>query len=186
MSASITETIEAKDKTLQGEPAQNEPAQNEPVQAAPATDEQPQEPVPMDIIGQGTCPSLTGRSTLSFAIVRHTEDATLHLAITGNSGGGMWCKEWTPASAIQDIVLGEGQLRSTNFHDLHPGKSINTGGFILAVLRALGLVRPSADNSRIHEHVPGTTFEKVASAYFDKAATEQPAGRKTLRLKAKS
>jgi len=176
MSASITETIEAKDETMKNEPAQN----------APAPDEQPQEPVPMNIIGQGTCPSLTGRSTLSFAVGRHTEDATLHLAITGNSGGGMWCKDWTPASAIQDIVLGEGQLRSSDFHDLHPGKSINTGGFILAVLRALGLVRPSADNSRIHEHVPGATLEKVASTYFAKAATELPAGRKTLRLKAKS
>jgi|GEM_PF-1086334 len=175
MSASTTETIEvieAKDKTLQGEPDQNEP-----VQASPTPDEQPQEvPLPMDIIGQGTCPSLTGRSTLSFAIGRHTEDATLHLAITGNSGGGMWCKDWTPASAIQGIVLGEGQLRSTNFHDLHPGKSINTGGFILAVLRALGLVRPSADNSRIHEHVPGATLESAVNDFL--GAVAKPSRRK--------
>jgi len=167
MSALTTETIEAK-----SEPVQATPAQNESVQA-----EQPQEvPLPMDIIGQGTCPSLTGRSTLSFAIGRHTEDATLHLAITGNSGGGMWCKDWTAASAIQDIVLGEGQLRSSDFHDLHPGKSINTGGFILAVLRALGLERPSADNSRIHEHVPGATLESAVNDFLGTVA--KPSRRK--------
>jgi hypothetical protein len=134
---------------------------------------------------------LSGRSDLTFAIGRHTEDGTLHLAITGNSGGGMWCKDWCSASDIQDVVLGEEGLTAKSFHPLHAGRSINTGGFILAALKEVGLIRANEENTRIHEHVPGTTFEKVVSAYLGQAkavkgvkpVTVDVAGRKTLKLK---
>jgi hypothetical protein len=135
---------------------------------------------PIDFIYQGECLSLSGRSTLEFAIGRHSEDGTLHLAITGNSGGGMWCKEWASASAIQDAVLGEQGLTAKSFHCLHEGRSINTGGFVLAVVRELGLIRANAENTRLHEHVPGTTFEKVVMAHMaaHEASPTNPARRK--------
>ena len=47
---------------------------------------------PIEAIYEGECPSLSGRSTLSYTIGRHTEDETLHLRISDNSGKGMWCK----------------------------------------------------------------------------------------------
>jgi hypothetical protein len=148
---------------------------------------------PIEALCTGTCESLSGRSDLTFAIGRHTEDVTLHLAITGNSGGGMWCKDWCSAGEIQDIVLGEGDLTAKSFYPLHAGRSINTGGFILAALRELGLIRANEENTRIHEHVPGTTFEKVVSAYMAQAKAAkgvkemavEAAGRKTLKLKPK-
>lgn len=148
---------------------------------------------PIEVICTGTCESLSGRSDLTFAIGRHTEDGTLHLAITGNSGGGMWCKDWCSASEIQDIVLGESGLTAKSFHPLHAGRSINTGGFILAALRELGLIRANEENTRVHEHVPGTTFERVVSAYMAQAkavkgvkpVAVEAAGRKTLKLKHK-
>ena len=144
---------------------------------------------PIEVIYKGECPSLSGRSVLDFAIGRHTDDGTLHLAITGNSGGGMWCKDWCSASAIQDVVLGEGGLTAKSFHQLHAGRSINTGGFILATLKELGLIRANEENTRLHEHVPGTTFEKVVSAHMAhakgvKGVTVEAGGRKTLRIKA--
>jgi hypothetical protein len=132
---------------------------------------------PIEIIHKGECLSLSGRSTLEFAIGRHSEDGTLHLAITGNSGGGMWCKDWASASAIQDVVLGEEGLTAKSFHVLHPGKSINTGGFVLAALREIGLIRTNAENTRLHEHVPGTTFEKVAMACIAAHEAAPKAGR---------
>ena len=146
---------------------------------------------PIEAICTGTCESLSGRSDLTFAIGRHTEDGTLHLAITGNSGGGMWCKDWCSASDVQDAVLGESGLTAKSFHQLHAGRSINTGGFILAALRELGLIRANEENTRVHEHVPGTTFEKVVSAYMAQAKAAkgvkpvavEAAGRKTLKLK---
>jgi len=121
---------------------------------------------PIEVIHTGTSVSLSRRSDLAWAIGRHTEDGTLHLAITGNSGGGMWCKDWCSASDIQDIVLGEGNLVARSFCPLHAGRSINSGGFIASALRELGLIRANEENTRVHEHVPGTTFEKVVSAYM--------------------
>ena len=146
---------------------------------------------PIKVIHTGICESLSGRSDLTFAIGRHTEDGTLNLAITGNSGGGMWCKDWCSASDVQDAVLGESGLTAKSFHQLHAGRSINTGGFILAALRELGLIRANEENTRVHEHVPGTTFEKVVSAYMAQAKAAkgvkpvavEAAGRKTLKLK---
>ncbi len=119
---------------------------------------------PIKSIYQGECLSLSGRSTLTYAIGRHTEDRTLHLAIVGNSGGGMWCKDWASASAIQDVVVGEGELTAKSFHVLHAGRSINTGGFVLAALKELGFIRTNEQNTRLHEHAPTTTFEQVAMA----------------------
>lgn len=106
----------------------------------------------------------------------------------------MFSKDWCSASDIQDIVLGEGNLVARSFCPLHAGRSINSGGFIASALRELGLIRANEENTRVHEHVPGTTFEKVVSAYMAQAKSEraakgvkpvavEAAGRKTLKLK---
>lgn len=128
---------------------------------------------PIESIFQGECSSLSGRSVLTFVIGRHAEDDTPHLAITQNSGGGMWCRYWASASVIQEVVLGASELTAKSFHVLHPGKSINTGGFVLAVLGELGLVRRNADNTRLHEHVPTTTFASVVKDYMAAAGKSQ-------------
>lgn len=143
--------------------------------------ETPIEVDPIEAIYEGECPSLSGRSVLTYAIGRHSADDTLHLRITSNSGGGMWCKDWASASAIQDVVLGEGELTAKRFHVLHPAKSINTGGFVLAALKDLGLIRANEENTRLHEHVPTTTFEKVAMARMGQSMEqkEKPARRKS-------
>lgn len=129
---------------------------------------------PIEAIYNGECQSLSGRSVLTYAIGRHTEDGTLHLAITGNSGGGMWCKDWASASAIQDVVLGADGLTAKSFHVLHPGRSINTGGFVLATLKDLGLIRANEENTRLHAHVHTTTFEQVAMARIAETSEQVP------------
>ena len=136
---------------------------------------------PIQVIHTGETLSLSGRSTLEFSIGRHSEDGMLHLAISANrGGGGMWCKDWASASAIHEVVLGAEGLTAKSFHCLHVGRSINTGGFVLAAVRELGLIRANAENGRIHEHVPGMTFEKAVAAYFasHEAATPKPGRRK--------
>lgn len=112
----------------------------------------------------GDCPSISGRLILTYAIGRHKDTGELHLRITDNSGKGMWFPGWTSAKDIDAIVKGATELTAKSFHSLHPGKSINTGGFVMAVLKDLGLIRANEENTRIHEHVPATTFEKVAMA----------------------
>lgn len=125
---------------------------------------------PIDVIYTGECLSLSGRSTLTYAIGRHAEDGTLHIAIVGGSGGGMFCKDFAAASSVQEIVLGESGLTAKSFHVLHPGRSINTGGFVLAALKDLSLIRANEENTRLHEHVPTTTFEQVAMARIAEAS----------------
>lgn len=141
------------------------------------------EVVVIESIWTGECPSLSGRSSLSFAIGRHPVDASLGLRIVANSGGGMFCDEWAEGRRIDEIVRGKSELTAQSFLALHPGRSVNTGGFVLAVLRHLGLLRISSENSRLHEHVPTTTFEQVALNAMSQKPSEMSSGRKTLKLK---
>lgn len=136
---------------------------------------------PIQAIHTGECPSLSGQSTLTYAIGRHPEDQSLHLRIVANSGGGMFCDEWASGLAIDALVQSCTVLISRSMCELHAGRSINTGGFVLSVLKHLGLVRVNAENSRHHEMVPGTTFEQVALEAMGQAATDDR--RKTFKLK---
>lgn len=119
---------------------------------------------PIKQVYEGECPSISGRSTLTFAIGRHEQHDTWHLRITGNSGKGMWFDGWASASDIDNIVNGATELTAQSFHRLHARRSINTGGFIMACLRHLGLIRVNSENSRHHEHVPTETFDRVSKA----------------------
>ena len=116
------------------------------------------------------CTSVSGRSTLTYAIGRHP-DRSLHLRIVSNSGGGMFCGDWASGDRIDALVAGGHELTSRSFHALHPGKSINTGGFVMSALRDLGLIRLNPENSRHHVHVEGMGFAQVALAAVAKAAT---------------
>ncbi len=136
---------------------------------------------PIEAIHTGECPSLSGQSTLTYAIGRHPEDRSLHLRIVTNSGGGMFCDEWASGEAIDALVQSSTVLISRSMCELHAGRSINTGGFVLSVLKHLGLVRVHAENSRHHEMVPDTTFEQVALQAMGQSISGGK--RKTLKLK---
>ena len=133
---------------------------------------------PIKTIHTGECFSLSGQSTLTFAIGRHPEDQSLHLRIVANSGGGMFCDEWASGADMDAIVQSHPVLISRSLGELHAGRSINTGGFVLAILKHLGMVKVNAENSRHHEMVPGTTFEQVALVAMD-----QGDKRKTIKSK---
>ena len=159
------------------------------IQAEPPATVQPdtsgEAPVEVDPIEEqftGDCPSISGRSTLTYAIGRHKDTGELHLRIVDNSGKGMWFPGWASAKAIDAIVKGQDELTAKSFHSLHPGKSINTSGFVRAVLKDLCLIRANEENTRLHEHVPATTFEKVAMVRMGKTieatAPAKPAKRK--------
>ncbi|MXN30107.1 hypothetical protein [Delftia sp. CH05] len=119
------------------------------------------QPTSIDSIYSGSCLSVSGRSTLTYTVGRSQGDNALYLRIADSTGNGVWCKDWATAQAIEEIVVGAQGLTAKSFHCLHPGKSINTGGFVLAALRGLGLIQPGEVNTRLHEHVPGATLEGV-------------------------
>ena len=118
------------------------------------------------VIHEGQCPSLSGQSTLSYQFGNLDGDAHMALwfRLSHNSGSGMFSDDWIPGTAIDAVVIGNNMLTSRSLNALYEGRSINSGGFALAVLRDLGLVKPGEENSRHHAHVPGTTFESQAMA----------------------
>lgn len=70
-----------------------------------------------------TCPSLSGRSTLSYVIEGDT------LCIVGNSGGGLFSPEPVPLDALREASNTKG------LKHLFVGRSSNTAGFVLAAYR---------------------------------------------------
>jgi hypothetical protein len=115
----------------------------------------------IESIYNGKCLSVSGRSTLVYTVGKSQADNGLYLRIADSSGNGVWCKDWASGQAIEAIVAGAQDLTAKSFHCLHPGKSINTGGFVLAALRDLGLIRPGEANTRLHEHVAAATLEGI-------------------------
>ncbi len=134
---------------------------------------------PIETIYEGQCESISGRSTLTYAIGRNPIDGSLALRLVRNSKKGMFCKDAASASQIDAVVIGEEALTAKAFQVLHPGKSINTGGFVMAVCKDLGLIRVTAESSRLHEHVPTTTMEKVCMARIGQVG--EPAAPKTTK-----
>ncbi|MGM9516995.1 hypothetical protein ACS5PK_22305 [Roseateles sp. DB2] len=114
----------------------------------------------IEAIYADTCPSLSERSDIQFEVGRHPKAGTLHFRLANNSGRGMFCDEWASLMSIDEVVVGASRLTAKAMNAVHPGKSVNTGGFLLACLRHLGIVRVKDDNSRLHEHVPTTSLER--------------------------
>lgn len=92
----------------------------------------------VDILREDTCPSLSGQSQLTYQIGSRTQE--LVLRITANSSGGLFSREWVSLELIELYLAGD-TISSTTIQTLFHGKSANTGGFFLAVLKAIGLVR---------------------------------------------
>jgi hypothetical protein len=157
---------------------------NQQVESSDAQQEGEQELPQIETLFTGECPSISGRSTLTYAIGRHPETSRLHIRIVSNTGSGMFSDEWADEAAVDVIVQGATELTAKSFHPLHPGRSINTGGFVMAVLKALGYIRPNAENTRLHEQVPTETFAKVAMACIA-SSTGVPEGPKPGRRKPK-
>jgi len=121
-------------------------------------------PVTLDslirVLKDGNCPSLTGRSTLGYQLGLRDE-SELYLRLVSNTGSGFFSKEWIACSVIEQLITGAAELTSTSFKTLFPNKSVNTGGFVMAVIKALGLIQSNVLNSRWHEQAKEMTFEQV-------------------------
>jgi len=92
-----------------------------------------------------TCPTLSGETTLTYEVGTTEQDT--YYRIVGNSGKGLFCKDWIALSQITDL-LAVSSITSSSLKPLYPGKSANNAGFLLAALKADGIVRI----------VEGTTF----------------------------
>jgi hypothetical protein len=132
------------------------------------------------ILKTGTCPSLSGKSRLTYEIACSSEAGDdLALRVATNTGGGFFSDEWLPLAAVEKIVTGSASkkgLTSTTLHPLFKGKSINTAGFLLAVLKAEGAVQLQEGKTRLYEVGDFEGFLEATRGLL-KPVSEKPKGK---------
>jgi hypothetical protein len=142
---------------------------------------QPTDPS-IQIVKNGTCMSMSGSSKLTYQVGRK-DDGTAMLRLVSNSAAGQFSKDWLPVSAVEKVLRGTAAkdgLTSYALQALFPGKSVNTAGFLLAVLKQEGAVTPHPDKPR--QYLPASS----AGLHLDEASPASPAGSKRPRPAAKT
>ena len=104
------------------------------------------------ILKIATCPSLSGKTTLKYHIGCNA-DSDIQFRLFDSSGNGFFSKDWIALNAIQEIIdkLAGRPITSHIFNPLFLGKSVNTAGFLLAVLLNESLLAPMQDKPRCYE-----------------------------------
>jgi len=122
------------------------------------TSSTPDDPT-LRILKSGVCPSLSGKSKLSYEFAAGpTSD--LQVRIARNTGGGYFSDQWVKWERLQG-VLDKNGAKPITCHTLGPlfkGQSVNTPGFLLAVLKHEGLVQPSEEQPRCYERTDPSAF----------------------------
>lgn len=102
------------------------------------------------VLKVGSCPSLSARSTLTYQVAC-TSDGDLLLRLVSNTGNGVFSKEWVRFALMDELLVADAPLTFGTLQPLFKGLSVNTGGFLLAVLKSLNVIRPNADNPRVND-----------------------------------
>lgn len=79
-----------------------------------------------------SCPSLSGRSTITYEV--GSKGDSQYIRLSGNSAGGIYCKDWVPMAEIHQLLAGCTNIASTTLKPLYAGRSSNSPGFLLAAL----------------------------------------------------
>ncbi len=109
--------------------------------------QQAKQPAPaMRILKIGTCPSLSESSTLTYH-VGCDDTSAIYFRVFDNSSNGYFNKEWVSMDSIGKALGDSTNITSFTLHPIYKGKSLNNGGFLLAALKAEGLVLSSADKA---------------------------------------
>lgn len=117
----------------------------------------------MKVLKAGECPSLSGRSSLTYHIGCRSDlldkvgaefSEAISFRIHANSGSGLFSDDWVAVSALKTVFDKEKSkdaVTSSSLNSVFAGKSVNTAGFILAVLKAEGLVVHMEDKRRYYQ-----------------------------------
>jgi hypothetical protein len=114
----------------------------------------------MHILKTASCPSLSGRSTLTYHIGHKGND--VYFCLAENSKPGVLSREWLSLQQMEQLLAAEEHSftsRSSSLHTLYKGHSINSGGFLLAVLLQEGLVCNAEGMRRKYRRGDASTFK---------------------------
>ena len=124
----------------------------------------------MEILKSAECPSLSGSSILTYQI-GSKDGKDIHLCLTGNTGKGIFNKDWISLEEIDSLLANQEKVTSGSLHGLFEGKSFNSAGFVLAVILSEGLLKISSNNERHYERIDQKEYRKIIQAYNKKKKT---------------
>ena len=86
----------------------------------------------IQVIRTASCPSLSGRSTITYYIGNLRDSK--YIRLIGNSAGGRFCRDWVDMAKILLLLAGTPSITTKTIQPLYAGKSANSPGFLLAAL----------------------------------------------------
>ena len=125
------------------------------------------------ILKIGSCPTLSGKSTLTYH-VGCEGTADIFFRVYANSGGGFFSNEWVAASDIQGALSKSALITAFSLHPIFKGKSANTAGFLLAVLKEESLIGRSTENPRCYAATESPVFVAEMQALMTSAVDLDP------------
>lgn len=155
--AEMTREEASQEESIQEKSSQEESSQEESIQEG------------MRILKIGECPSLSGRSRLTYHVgCRHGGE--VFMRVFSNTGEGFFANEWVPMAAMHQLLEDTSHLKpltSKSLHSLFSGKSVNTAGFVLAILKSEGLIQNTPDSLRRYEAMDAAQFNNALQALMD-------------------
>ena len=147
------------------------------------------------VVKTGTCDTLTKKSKLTYQIGT-LPDGEVYVRIHKNSGNGFFSNEWIALADIRKtlgkVPVGK-PVTAFVLDPLFKGRSVNTPGFLLAVLAHEKLIIPMHGKKRSHEPVDPREItewvERLGTGKAKprkKAAKTTPAARKKAQIKKKA
>jgi hypothetical protein len=132
------------------------------------------------IIKAASCPTCTAKATLTYHIGCNADNA-IHFRVYSNTGGGLFSAEWVSLNAIKYALDNATQpITSFTLNKLFKGRSTNTPGFLMAVLKSEGLVRNLEGKIRGYEQMDSTAFMAEINALIALDVDIKVASNKTV------
>jgi len=133
----------------------------------------------MRSIKTSCCPSLSGRTTLTYHV--GWLEGRISFRLFENSSGGLFSKEWV---SLERLGIEDGKpISASSIQTLFSGKSSNTGGFLLAVLLNEGLIKSIEGKGRQYQCCDSAAFKAAMQALVESEASPETAPPKPPRQK---
>ncbi|EOB3574477.1 hypothetical protein ACHELY_003673 [Vibrio vulnificus] len=121
------------------------------------TDDQPVDHF-THVVREGKARKLSPKTEnhLFYEIAIHQGEKELYIRISGNQGGGLYCRNWIPLKDIIAVldVQGDKPFKSSVLKCVFSGQSANNAGFMAACCRGLGLIIQSEKSVFLHVLAP--------------------------------
>ena len=119
----------------------------------------------LKIVSTSKCQTISGKSTLTYNVGVDDEGRSC-IRVYSNTGGGFFSNEWISlehiTSVLNDVPV-DHPITSMDLFPLFKGKSVNTPGYLMAVLFNEKLLSPFKDTKRQFVYTGAETLKAKPS-----------------------